>query len=134
MHDYHNMRFAVRSHQRVFPQALILPRPLPMPAEIGYSLRRGRWDLQTACRVCKHTVVFLVPFRKDRASMNGTPHPNRILILLQILAENVSLHLRVNMIFVFTFDNLQGPLFTFEVGIVFTFVVEGICTIGGDCS
>ena len=22
MHDYHNMRFAVRSHQRVFPQAL----------------------------------------------------------------------------------------------------------------
>ena len=25
-----------------------LPRPLPMPADIGYSLRRGRWDLQTA--------------------------------------------------------------------------------------
>ena len=124
MHDYHNMRFAVRSHQRIFTQALILPRPLPMPAEIGYSLRRGRWDLQTACRVCKHTVVFLVPFRKDLASMNGT---------LQILAENVSFHLRVNIIFVFTFDNLQGPLFTFEAGIVLTFVVEGIFTIGGDC-
>ena len=41
------------------------------------------------------------------------------IILTKNIAETVFLNLRVNMIFVFTFDNLEGPLFTFEVGIIF---------------
>ena len=51
-----------------------------MPAEIGYSLRRGRggsldcvWGVQTH----SGPPVFLVLFRKDLAWMNGTPQPNQ---------------------------------------------------------
>ena len=51
-----------------------------MPAEIGYSLRRGRggsldcmWGVQTH----SGPPVFLVLFRKDLARMNGTPQPNQ---------------------------------------------------------
>ena len=51
-----------------------------MPAEIGYSLRRGRggyldcmWGVQTH----RGPPVFLVLFRKDLAWMNGTPQSNQ---------------------------------------------------------
>ena len=54
-------------------------RPIPMPAKVGYSLRRGRggsldcmWGVQTH----SGPLVSLVPFRKNQGSMNGTPHPN----------------------------------------------------------
>ena len=61
--------------------AIVLkPRPIPMPAKIGYSLRGGRrgsldcvWGVQTH----SGPPVFLVPFRKDLARMNGTPQPNQ---------------------------------------------------------
>ena len=53
-----------------------------MPAEIGYSLRRGRggclacvWGVQTH----SGPPVFLVAFHKDLARMNGTPQPNQAL-------------------------------------------------------
>ena len=56
------------------------PRAIPMPAEIGYSLQRGRggflhciWGVQTH----RGPPVFLVPLRKDLARMNGTPQPNQ---------------------------------------------------------
>ena len=59
-----------------------------MPAEIGYSLRRGRggsldcmWGVQTH----SGPPLFLVPFRKDLARMNGTPQPNRLGIELRFL-------------------------------------------------
>ena len=55
-----------------------------------------------------------------------------MLVLIQYLAETVFLRLRLNMIFFFTFDDLKGPFFTFEVGNIFTFVVEEIFTIEGD--
>ena len=62
-------------------EAIVLkPRPIPMPAEIGYSLRRGRggsldcmWGVQTH----RGPPVFSVPSRKDLARMNGTPRPNQ---------------------------------------------------------
>ena len=62
-------------------KAIVLKtRPIPMPAEIGYSLRRGRggsldcvWGVQTH----SGPPVILVPFRKDLARMNGTPQPNQ---------------------------------------------------------
>ena len=57
---------------------VLKPRPIPMPAEIGYSLRRGRggsldcmWGVQTH----SGPPVFLV--RKNLAWMNGTPQPNQ---------------------------------------------------------
>ena len=57
--------------QGLAPMVLI---PIPMPAEISYSLRRGRggsldcvWGVQTH----SGPPVFLVPFRKDLASMYG---------------------------------------------------------------
>ena len=59
---------------------VLKPRPIIMPAKIGYSLRRGRggssncmWGVQTH----SGPPVFLVPFRKDLARMNGTPQPNQ---------------------------------------------------------
>ena len=65
--------------QVLAPMAL-KPRPIPMPAEICYSLRSGRggsldcmWGVQTH----SGPQVFLVSFRKDLARMNGTPQPNR---------------------------------------------------------
>ena len=62
-------------------EIVLKPRPIPMPAaEIGYSLQRGRggsldcmWGVQTH----SGPPVFLVPFRKDLARMNGTPQPNQ---------------------------------------------------------
>ena len=45
---------------------VLKPRPIPMPAEIGFSL-------PSHCRPS----VFLVPFRRDLARMNGTPQPNQ---------------------------------------------------------
>ena len=51
-----------------------------MPAEIGYSLQKGRrgsstnmWGVQTH----SGPPVFLVPFRKYLVRMNGTPQPNQ---------------------------------------------------------
>ena len=51
-----------------------------MPAEIGYSLRRGRggsldcmWGVQTH----SGPPVFLFTFRKDLAKMNGMSRPNQ---------------------------------------------------------
>ena len=46
----------------------------------GYSLRRGSgWSLDCLCGVQTHseTLVFLVPFRKVPARMNGTPQPHQ---------------------------------------------------------
>ena len=55
-------------------------RPILMPAKLGYSLQRGRggsldymWGVQTN----SEPLVFLVPFCKDLARMNGTPQPNQ---------------------------------------------------------
>ena len=55
-------------------------RPILMLAELGYSLQRGRggslncmWGVQTH----SGPLVFLVPFCKDLARMNGTPQPNQ---------------------------------------------------------
>ena len=59
---------------------VLKPRPIPMPARIGYSLGGGRggsfdciWGVQT------HSLplTFLVPFRKDMTRMNRTPQPNQ---------------------------------------------------------
>ena len=59
---------------------VLTPRPIPMRAEIRYSLWRGRggsldcmWGVQTH----GGPLVFLVPFRKDLARMNGAPQPNQ---------------------------------------------------------
>ena len=51
-----------------------------MPAEIGYSLRRGRggsFDCMWGVQTHSGPPVFLVPFRKDLARMNGMPQPNQ---------------------------------------------------------
>ena len=55
-------------------------RPILMPGKLGYSLQRGRggfldcmWGVQTH----SGPLVFLVPFCKDLARMNGTPQPNQ---------------------------------------------------------
>ena len=59
---------------------VLKPRPIPMPAEIGYSLQIGRggsldrvWGVQTH----SGPPVFLVPYRKDLARMNGRPQPSQ---------------------------------------------------------
>ena len=65
----------ILSRVQVLAPMVLKPRPIPMPAELGYSLRRGRggsldcmWGVQTH----SGPPVFLVPFRKDLARMNGT--------------------------------------------------------------
>ena len=59
---------------------VLKPYPIPIAAEIGYSLRRGRgrfldctWGAQTK----SGPPVFLVLLRKDHARMNGTSQPNQ---------------------------------------------------------
>ena len=75
-----NAEKVILSRVQVLAPMVLKPRPIPMPAEIGYSLRRGRggsldcmWDVQTH----SGPPVFLVLLRKDLARMNGTPQPNR---------------------------------------------------------
>ena len=65
---------------QVLASMVLKLRPIPMPSEIDYSLRRGRgsaldcmWGVQTHSR----PPVFSVTFHKDLARMNGTPQPNR---------------------------------------------------------
>ena len=67
------------SRVQVLAPMVLKPSPIPMPAEIGYYLRRGRgesldcmWGVQTH----SGPLVFLVLFRKDLARLNGTPQPN----------------------------------------------------------
>ena len=72
-----NVERVILSRKQVIAPMILKPRSIPKPAEIGYSLRRGRpldcmWGTQT------HSAppVVLVPFRKDLARMNGMPQPN----------------------------------------------------------
>ena len=52
----------------------------PMPAQISYSLLRGRrvyWDCVLGVQTRSGPPVFLVPFFKDLARMHGTSQPNQ---------------------------------------------------------
>ena len=75
-----NAERVILSRVQVLAPMVLKLRSIPMPAEIGYSLRRGRggsldcmWGVQTH----SGPPVFLVPFHKDLARINGTPQPNR---------------------------------------------------------
>ena len=71
-----NAERVILSKVQVLAPMVLKPRPIPVPTEIGYSLRRGRGgslDCMSGVQTHSGPPVFLVPFRKDLARMSGTP-------------------------------------------------------------
>ena len=69
---------------QVLAPMVLKPRPIPIPVKIGdlfVKRQKGIFRLHVRCANTQWTSGILLQFHKDLARMNGTPQPNRKLML-----------------------------------------------------